>query len=144
MASTASSKTTSTTKVVKGKTIKTTTSESLVVSTTESISLNKNKKKALHLISELRRVRLAITDHEKEKESISAEIYELMGYTQKLIDGKKKWQGEATKGLIDNVEAIAIAKESRTDVNKGKLKEMYPEIFSEVSYIINITKLLPK
>lgn len=144
MASTISSKTTSKTKKVAGKTIKTTTAETTVVSVSDTISLDKNKKKAEALIATLVRVREAIADLEKEKAEATEAIYELMGWEKKLIGDTEKWVGVATKGTINGGTRITISQRKRTEVDKKKLEADFAEVFAKVMYQIDYTAVLTK
>lgn len=144
MASTVSSKTTSKTKKVAGKTIKTTTAETTVVSVSDTISLDKSKKKAEALIATLVRVREAIADLEKEKAEATEAIYELMGWEKKLIGDTEKWVGVATKGTINGGTRITISQRKRTEVDKKKLEADFAEVFAKVMYQIDYTAILTK
>lgn len=144
MASTISSKTTSKTKKVAGKTIKTTTAETTVVSVSDTISLDKSKKKAEALIATLVRVREAIADLEKEKAEATEGIYELMGWEKKLVGDTEKWVGVATKGTINGGTRITISERKRTEVDKKKLEADFAEVFAKVMYQIDYTAVLTK
>ena len=134
MASTIKSTTTSKTKQVAGKAVKTTTTETSVVATSEIISLDKNAKKAKALVAELVRLREAISDLEKAKEVVSDDIYRLMGWEQTAIAGKTKWVGVAKKGTLKGATLITISERNRTLVDTNELKVAYPEVFTSVAY----------
>jgi hypothetical protein len=134
MASTIKSTTTSTTKKVAGKTVKTTTAETTVVATSDSIALDKNKKKVETLISELTRLREAITDLEKNKQEITEAIYAVMGWEQVKVGEKTRWVGVAKKGTIKGAVRITISERKRTDVDNKKLELDYPEVYASVAY----------
>lgn len=144
MASTIKTSNTSTTKKVAGKTIKTVVDETTVISSSEVISLDKNKKKAEVAIAELVRLREAITDLEKEKTQATEAIYALMGWEKVLIGDTEKWVGVATKGTINGGTRITISNRSRTDVNKKLLEADFPEVFAktkvESTYTVVSTK----
>lgn len=144
MASTISSKTTSKTKKVAGKTIKTTTDETTIVSVSDTISLDKNRKKAEALIAKLVRNREAIADLEKEKAQTQEELYELMGWEKKLVGDTEKWVGVATKGTINGGTRITISRRTRTEVDKKKLEADFAEVFAKVMYQIDYTAILTK
>jgi hypothetical protein len=134
MASTIKSTTTSKTKQVAGKAVKTTTTETSVVATSEIISLDKNAKKAKTLVAELVRLREAISDLEKAKEAVSDDIYRLMGWEQTIVAGKTKWVGVAKKGTLKGATLITISERNRTLVDTNELKVAYPEVFTSVAY----------
>lgn len=144
MASTIKSTSTSTTKKVAGKSVKTTTEEVSVVITSDSISLDKNKKKAETLISELVRVRQAITDLENEKKVITEAIYAIMGWEQIKVGEKTRWVGVAKKGTIKGATRITISERSRTDVDNKKLELDYPEVYASVAYDNPFTVIITK
>lgn len=134
MASTIKSTSTSTTKKVAGKTIKTTTDEVSVVISSDSIALDKNKKKAETLIAELVRLRQATTDLENQKKEITEAIYELMGWELTKVGEKSRWVGVAKKGTIKGAVRITISERNRTDVDNKKLELDYPEVYASVAY----------
>jgi len=130
MASTIKSTTTSKTKQVAGKTVKTTT----VVATSDILSLDKSAKKAKTLIAELVRLREAISDMEKAKKETTEAIYELMGYEQVKVGEKTKWVGVAKKGTVKGATIITISERPRKDVDTKALELSYPEVYASVAY----------
>jgi hypothetical protein len=144
MASTIKSSKTTTTKKVAGKTIKTVVDETTVTSTSEVISLDKNKKKAEALIAELVRLREAKTDLENQQDEVQKEIYALMGWEKVLVGKSEKWVGIATKGTINGGTRITISNRNRTEVDKKMLEADFPEVFGKTKYEINYTVILTK
>lgn len=144
MARTIKSTTSTTTKKVAGKTIKTVVDETTHTSTSEVIALDRNKKKALTLVSELVRLREAITDYEAEKQACLDNIYALMGWEKVLVGDDMKWVGVATKGTIGGSTKISISHQNRTEVNKKDLLANFPEIFDKVKYQISFTTVRTK
>lgn len=144
MASTITSKTTSKTKKVAGKTVKTTTAETTVVATSDSIALDSNKKKAEALIAKLVRNREAISDLEKEKKETSEELYALMGWEQVKVGEKTRWVGVATKGTIKGATRITISERTRKEIDREKLELSFPEVFASVSFDNIYTVILTK
>ena len=144
MARTIKSTTTSTTKKVADKAITTVVDETTHTSSSEVISLDKNKKKAVTLVNELVRLREAITDYETKKQACLDEIYALMGWEKVLVDGDLKWVGVATKGTIGGNTKITISHQSRTEVNKKDLQANFAEIFDKVKYQIKFTTVRTK
>ena len=144
MARTIKSTTTSTKSKVAGKTITTVVDETTHTSTSEVISLDKNKKKALALVDELVRVRETLTDYEAKKQGVLDEIYALMGWEKVLVDGDLKWVGVATKGTLGGSTKISISHASRTEVNKKDLQANFAEVFDKVKYQINYTTVRTK
>jgi len=144
MASTIKSSKTTTTKKVAGKTINTVVAETTHTSSSEVISLDKNKKKAITLVDELVRLREAITDYEAQKQACLDQIYALMGWEKVLVDGDLKWVGVATKGTLGGTTKITISHQSRTEVNKKDLQANFAEVFDKVKYQINFTTVRTK
>lgn len=134
MASTITSKTTTKTKKVAGKTIKTTTAETTVVATSDSISLDSMKKKVETLINERNRLREAITDLEKQSKENAEALYALMGWEQVKVGEKTRWVGVAKKGTIKGATRITISERVRRDVDNKKLELDYPEVYASVAY----------
>lgn len=144
MASTTTSATSTKTKKVAGRTIKETTTETTVVSVSDTITLDKQKKKAEALIANLVRLREAIADLEKEKAEATEAIYDLMGWEKKLVGDTEKWVGVATKGTINGGTRITISKRNRTDVDKKRLELEFAEVFESVAYTTEYTTILTK
>ena len=144
MARTIKSTTTSTKSKVAGKTITTVVDETTHTSTSEVISLDKNKKKSLALVDELVRVREALSDYEAKKQGVLDEIYALMGWEKVLVDGDLKWVGVATKGTLGGATKISISHQTRTEVNKKDLQANFAEVFEKVKYQINFTTVRTK
>jgi len=144
MASTIKSTTTSTTKKVAGKAIKTVVDETTVIATSEVISLDKNKKKAEATVAELVRLREAITDLEKQKQEATDAIYLLMGWEKVLIGSTEKWVGVAKKGTLNGATRITISERNRTDVDKKKLELDFPEVFDKTKVESTFTVVLTK
>ena len=144
MGSTIKSTTTSTTKKVAGKTIKTVVDETTVISTSEVISLDKQKKKVETAVAELVRLREAITDLEKQKQEATEAIYLLMGWEKVLIGGTEKWVGVAKKGTLNGATRITISERNRTDVDKKKLELDFPEVFDKTKVESTFTVVLTK
>jgi hypothetical protein len=144
MASTIKSSKTTTTKKVAGKTIKTVVDETTVTSSSEVISLDSSKKKALALVAELVRLREAITDLEKEKTEATEAIYALMGWEKVKVGKSEKWVGVATKGTINGSTKITISRQNRKEIDKALLETNFPEAFTATQYEISFTKLLTK
>ncbi len=144
MARTIKSTTSSTKSKVAGKTITTVVDETTHTSSSEVVSLDKSKKKAIALVDELVRLREAITDYEAQKQGVLDQIYALMGWEKVLVDGDLKWVGVATKGTLGGTTKISISHQSRTEVNKKDLQANFAEVFDKVKYQINFTTVRTK
>lgn len=98
-----------------GKTVKnavTVTKTVAVTTTSGTVELGKDIEQAIALFNDAKE---AIRTLEKQKKEAEAIIKEAMG--------------EATIGLIDGVERVKISYTTRTDLDKAKVQEVYPEAY---------------
>lgn len=83
-----------------------------VTTTSGTVELGKDIEQAIALFNDAKE---AIRTLEKQKKEAEALIKEAMG--------------EATIGLIDGVERVKISFTTRTDLDKAKVKEIFPEAY---------------